>query len=69
MLEAVSRAAANDPYIRIVRMPIDDEVVVGGIFVLADTRLEQRRIFHPRETVREIAAGRGETFIAYLSLA
>ena len=68
MFESVARAAADDPHIRIARMPVDDEVVVGCIFVLADAGFDQRRIFHPRKTVREITARLGQPILAHQAL-
>src|SRR5271165_6492330 len=50
-------------------MPIDDEIVVGGIFVLADAGLDQGRIFHSRKTIGKIAAGLSEAIFAHQPLA
>ena len=44
MLEAMTRSASEQPNIFAPRMAVDDEVVVGAVFVLANAGLEQRRI-------------------------
>ena len=40
MFEAVPGAAASEPHIAHFRVPVDQEVTVGGVFVLADARLD-----------------------------
>src|SRR5262245_18102769 len=45
-------------------MPVDDEVVIGGVLVLADARFDQRRIFRAGEAIGEIAARVGEAVVA-----
>jgi hypothetical protein len=37
-------------------MPVDEEVVIGAIRVLADTQLQQRRVLQRRKAKGEIAA-------------
>src|SRR5580698_11448177 len=64
MLESVARSSANDPYIRVFRMPVDDEILISRILVLADTCLQQRRIFHPRKTVRHILTDSSQPLFA-----
>jgi hypothetical protein len=36
VFEAVPRASAHQPDIFKIRMPVDQEIAVGGIFILAD---------------------------------
>src|ERR1017187_2902411 len=64
MFESMSRSAADNPDIRIHGMAIDDEVVIGRIFVLANSCFQQRRTFHPGETVGNIVAGFGQPILA-----
>ncbi len=45
MLEAVAGASAQQPNIFVPGMAIDDEIVVRAVLILADARLQQRRIF------------------------
>src|SRR6266487_3860924 len=40
VLEPVTRAAADEPRVSRLRMVVDDEVLVGRLFVLAHARLE-----------------------------
>src|SRR5947207_11007758 len=58
VLEAVARAAPDQPRVRGPRMTIDDEVLVGRLLVLADARLEQRCAFQSGESNPEIVASR-----------
>ena len=37
-------------------MPIHDEVVVGSLLILADSRLDQRRVFHGRKAQGQVFA-------------
>jgi hypothetical protein len=60
VFESVARSTAHDPDIRIRRMPIDDEVVIGRVLVLADAGFHERCILHPGKTMRKIAAGFGQ---------
>jgi 16S rRNA C1402 N4-methylase RsmH len=39
----MSGAAAGDPHVRRARVAVDDEVVVGRVFVLTDFSAEERR--------------------------
>src|SRR3989449_2673362 len=57
VLEAVPRSTTHQPRVRRLRVPIDDEMLVGGFLVLADARLEQRRAFESGESIRDIIAG------------
>src|SRR6266550_8197065 len=57
VFEAMPRSPAHEPGVRRLRVPIDDEMLVGGLFVLADARLEQRGAFQSGEPVGEIVAG------------
>ena len=50
MLESVSRTAADKPHVFHLRMPVDQKIAVGSIFVLAHARLDHRRISQSRET-------------------
>ena len=45
MFEAVARASAQQPDIIVSGMAVDDEVIVRGILILTNPRLEQRSIF------------------------
>src|SRR6266487_6784433 len=56
VLEAVARAAPDQPRVRGPRMTIDNEVLVGRLLVLADARLEQRCAFQSGESNPEIIA-------------
>ena len=49
VLEAVSRAAADDPDVGPGRMGVDQEVAAGGVLVLADAGVEQGRPGQGRE--------------------
>ena len=69
MFESVARTAPDNPYVRVGRMPIDNEIVVSRVFVLADAGLDQRRIFHPRKTVGKITTRRSQTLFAHQPLA
>src|SRR5882762_10412898 len=60
VLEAVPRTAPHEPGVRRSRMPIDDEVLVGRVFVLAYTGLDQRSALQSRKPKREILARRLE---------
>ena len=68
MLESVTRATAEDPDILVGGMPVDDEVMVGCVFVLADSAFEQRRVLHSREAMSEITARGGASIFADQSL-
>src|SRR6266550_1263145 len=57
VFEAMPRSPAHDPRVRRFRVPIDDEMLVGGLFVLTDARLEKRGAFQAAEPVGEIVAG------------
>ena len=46
MLETVPRAPAYQPDVIHAGMAIHDEMAVGRLLVLADARLDERRIFH-----------------------
>src|SRR5713226_6360434 len=56
VLEAVPGSATHEPGVCRFRVPIDDEMFVGGLLVLADARLEQRRAFQSGESVGDIVA-------------
>src|ERR1051326_645651 len=56
VLEAVSRSPADDPGIGSSRMAVDDEVLVGGLLVLAHARFDERRVLQSREPVAEVIA-------------
>src|SRR3989441_11475720 len=56
VLEAVPGATTHQPRVRRLRVPIDDEMLAGGLLVLAHARLEQRRAFQSGEPVRDIIA-------------
>jgi len=52
VLEAVAGAAADEPHVVALGMPVDQEVAVRGVLVLADLARDQRRILQRRETAR-----------------
>src|SRR5258706_7498264 len=56
MLEAVARAAPDQPRGRGRRMTIANEVLVRRLLVLADARLQQPRALPFRESIAEIVA-------------
>ena len=56
VLETMTGAAAYQPDIRLRRMPVDDEIAVGSLLVLANAALDERRSLHPGETKAEIVA-------------
>src|SRR5712664_1025851 len=57
VLEAVPRSTTHQPRVRRLRVSIDDEMLVWGLLVLADARLEERRAFQSGESVGDIIAG------------
>src|SRR5882757_9573565 len=50
MLEAVARAAADQPPVRVLGVGGDDEMRVDSEVVLADARADDRRLSERRET-------------------
>jgi hypothetical protein len=44
VLEAVARAAADQPYVPVLGVPVDQEIAVAGVLVLANLRRNDRRI-------------------------
>src|SRR5258707_8009722 len=46
----MASTAANQPHVIKLRMKIDQKVAVGGVFVLANTRFRNRRIFQRGQT-------------------
>ena len=56
-LNAVAGAAAGDPDVVEVGVPVDDEVRVGRRLVLADPGLDDRRVGEAGEALGEVAAG------------
>src|ERR1700720_1388908 len=56
-LEAVARAAAEQPDVAGLGMAVDQQLAVQGALVLADAALEQRSAGHPGEPPGEVAAG------------
>src|SRR5579885_363419 len=57
MLKAMPRAASNQPHIFKLRVPVNQEIAVGCVFVLAHSRLNDRRITQRGEAARHVAAG------------
>src|SRR2546427_12416496 len=51
VFEAVPRSAADEPGVCRLRMVVDDEVLVGRLFVLAHAGLEQGRALETREAI------------------
>src|SRR6266849_9707200 len=68
MLEPVPRAAADNPQVRIGRMPVYDEVVVRRVLVLAYAGFDQRRVFHSREAISKILSCFSQSLIVDQSL-
>src|SRR5580704_9582888 len=54
MLESMPRPAADEPNIFGARMPIDQKISARSIFVLANARLDDRRIAQRREPPRHV---------------
>ena len=49
VLEAVPRSAANEPHVVVCGMAVDQEIAVGGVFILADACLDDGRTLHRRK--------------------
>src|SRR5580700_365387 len=58
----MARAASDEPYLLGFWMAVDDEVIVGGLLVLADARFNQRRVFHSGKAERHVFAGKPQAF-------
>ena len=56
MFESVSRASAGQPNIFKIRMTIDQKISIGGVFILADPRFNERRLLQIGETMNQITA-------------
>src|SRR5712692_225975 len=69
MFETVPGATANQPNIFRRGVPIDDEVIIRAVFVLADTRLQQRRVLQPRKSEAKVLADRLEPVGAHRAVA
>src|SRR5271156_146926 len=48
-------------------MPVDDQVIVRAVFVLADAGLNQRRVFHRRKAEGDVIANRFQSGFAHYS--
>ena len=58
VLEAVTRPAADQPHVIALRMPVDEEVAIGGVFVLANPRFNYWGVLQSREALgQKIAHG------------
>lgn len=57
MLKTMTRAAAHQPNIFQVRVPVDEEISIRGVFVLADAELRQWCVAQVRETLRQERPG------------
>src|SRR4029078_1760594 len=64
MLKAVSLTPAHNPNVFPRGMPIEDEVVVRRILILADARFQHWRILHPRKSICKIIAHLGNALRA-----
>ena len=62
MLEAVAGAAAYQPDVVKFRVAINQEITVGGVFVLADARFDDGRIFQGGEAARDEFLRGSESF-------
>src|SRR6266404_1351199 len=51
MLEPVSRSAAYKPNVLYFRMPVDQEITIPSVFVLANTRLHNGRAAQRRKSL------------------
>jgi len=69
MLESVPRPSAQQPYIFAPWMPVDNEVIVRAVLVLADASLEQGSIFQCRKSECDVVANDLEAFKTDCSLA
>src|SRR3954470_15319395 len=56
VLESVPGAAAHEPDVIRVRVPVEDEASVRRVLILADAALEQRRAAHAGETFLHMRA-------------
>src|ERR1700719_957795 len=56
MFEPVAGATAREPHIIYSRVPVDQKITVGSIFVLAHTRFHDRRVCQGREALRHVGA-------------
>ena len=56
VLEAVTRAAAEEPPAGVLRMAVEEEMRVGRQVVLADARADERRVGERREAAAEVLA-------------
>src|ERR1019366_720278 len=63
VLEPVPRAAAHEPHIFHRRMPVDDEVTVRSLLVLANASLHQRRVLQGREAKANIFTNVSYSFL------
>ncbi len=64
MLEAVPGASSEQPDSFMSGVAIDDEIIVGRIFILANPGLEQRSILQSREPEGDVFADNLETLRA-----
>src|ERR1700681_4775023 len=60
VLEAVARAAADEPDVRELGMLVDQEITVAAVLVLADLRGHERRVAERREAPSQGGAHRIE---------
>src|SRR5262249_43140552 len=67
--EAVPRSTADYPYVVGLRMPVDDEVTIGTVFVLANASFEKRCRPETRESPRQKCTGAGNAFRRRSSIA
>src|SRR4029453_1856981 len=68
VLEAMPRSAADEPDVRRLRMPVDDEVRIRSLLVLAHARLDEGRLREAREAPREIGPRGGRARVAQPAL-
>src|SRR4029079_11026967 len=69
VLEAVPGAAADQPDVLPRRVPVDEEVAVGGVLVLTDLGRDQGRVLQRGEPPGQERAGGGDPFRADPALA
>src|SRR5262245_9957590 len=58
MLESMPRSTTNDPNILKLRMPVDQKITIRRVLILANTRLQHRRIRHSRHSFCQILTHR-----------
>jgi len=63
MLEPMPRSPSDEPHVRILRMPIHNEISIRSLLVLAHAALNQRRILQVREAKCNVLANILQCFL------